>query len=72
MPKRTAEDALAIQEVVTAYGHAIDDRDWDAFGNLVTDDVIIDDRNHDVDPPAGNGPYLGRDQILAALTSGRR
>ena len=68
MTKRTAEDTLAIQQVVAAYGHAIDDRDWDAFGDLVTEDVLIDYRNHDVEPPAGNGPYRGRDQVLAALS----
>jgi hypothetical protein len=68
MTKRTAEDTLAIQQVVAAYGHAIDDRDWGAFGDLVTEDVLIDYRNHDVEPPAGNGPYRGRDQVLAALS----
>ncbi|MGD0698264.1 MAG: nuclear transport factor 2 family protein [Trebonia sp.] len=68
MTRRTAEDTLAIQEVVAAYGHAIDDRDWDALSSLITDDVVIDYRNHDVEPPVGNGPYRGRGQILAALS----
>ncbi len=68
MTKRSAEDTLAIQAVVTAYGHAIDDRDWQAFSDLITDDAVIDYRNHDEDPPTGAGPFRGRAAILTAVS----
>lgn len=38
----TAEDRLAIQEVIALHGHVADDRDWDRLGDLFTDDVVLD------------------------------
>ena len=35
-------DVLAIQELVVAYGHAVDDRDWVRFEGLFTPDAHID------------------------------
>lgn len=68
MGKRTVEDTQAIHDVISGYGHAIDDRNWPAFGALLTDDVVIDYRIHDFDPPPGNGPYYGREAVLAAVS----
>jgi 3-phenylpropionate/cinnamic acid dioxygenase small subunit len=42
MPDITAEDRLAIHDVITLHGHVADDRDWDRLGELFTDDVVLD------------------------------
>jgi 3-phenylpropionate/cinnamic acid dioxygenase small subunit len=42
MPDITAEDRLAIQDVIALHGHVADDRDWDRLGELFTDDVVFD------------------------------
>jgi 3-phenylpropionate/cinnamic acid dioxygenase small subunit len=42
MPDFTAEDRLAIHDVITLHGHVADDRDWDRLGELFTDDVVLD------------------------------
>ncbi len=38
----TAEDRLAIHDVVALHGHVADDRDWDRLGELFTDDAVLD------------------------------
>src|SRR5579864_1897538 len=38
----TAEDRLAIHEVIALHGHLADDRDWDRLAELYTDDVVLD------------------------------
>jgi SnoaL-like domain len=38
----TAEDRLAIHDVIALHGHVADDHDWDRLGDLFTDDVILD------------------------------
>jgi hypothetical protein len=38
----TAEDRLAIHDVIALHGHVADDRDWDRLGDLFTDDVVLD------------------------------
>jgi SnoaL-like domain len=38
----TAEDRLAIHDVIALHGHVADDRDWDRLGDLFTDDAILD------------------------------
>jgi 3-phenylpropionate/cinnamic acid dioxygenase small subunit len=38
----TAEDRLAIHDVIALHGHVADDRDWDRLGELFTDDAILD------------------------------
>lgn len=60
---RTPQDTLEIQELVVRYGFVVDDREWDGFGDILTEDAVIDLRDHDVDPPAGLGPYTGLDEI---------
>lgn len=60
---RTPQDTLEIHEVVVRYGFVVDDREWDRFGDVLTEDAVIDLRDHDVDPPAGLGPYTGLDEI---------
>jgi hypothetical protein len=60
---RTPQDTLEIHEVVVRYGFVVDDREWDALGEVFTADAVIDLRNHDVDPPVGLGPYTGLDEI---------
>jgi 3-phenylpropionate/cinnamic acid dioxygenase small subunit len=42
MPDITAEDRLAIHDVIVLHGHVADDRDWDRLGELFTDDAILD------------------------------
>jgi hypothetical protein len=56
---RAPADTLAIQDVVVRYGFLIDDRDWDHFDQVFTDDAVVDYR------PAGLGPFSGRDEILS-------
>jgi 3-phenylpropionate/cinnamic acid dioxygenase small subunit len=38
----TAEDRLAIHDVIALHGHVADDRDWDRLGELFTDDAVLD------------------------------
>ena len=38
----TAEDRLAIHDVIALHGHVADDRDWNRLGDLFTDDVVFD------------------------------
>jgi 3-phenylpropionate/cinnamic acid dioxygenase small subunit len=42
MPNITAEDRLAIHDVIAMHGHVADDRDWDRLGELFTDDAVLD------------------------------
>lgn len=36
-------DRLEIQDVLTRYCYAVDDRDWDAYRQIFTSDAVIDD-----------------------------
>ena len=36
-------DRFEIQDVLTRYCYAVDDRDWDAYRQLFTSDAVIDD-----------------------------
>jgi hypothetical protein len=38
----TAEDRLAIHDVIALHGHVADDRDWNRLGDLFTDDAVLD------------------------------
>jgi hypothetical protein len=38
----TADDRLAIHDVIALHGHVADDRDWDRLGDLFTDDAVLD------------------------------
>ncbi|MBH0780805.1 nuclear transport factor 2 family protein [Nocardia bovistercoris] len=38
----TAADRIAIHETIALHGHVADDRDWDRWGELYTDDVVLD------------------------------
>ena len=40
--KRSAEEILAIQAVVVLYGFLVDDREWDRFDQVFTEDAVID------------------------------
>ncbi len=42
MSLQEISDRLEIQELVVAYSHAVDTRDWDAFDDIFTDDAVID------------------------------
>jgi 3-phenylpropionate/cinnamic acid dioxygenase small subunit len=37
-------DRVEIEEVLTRYCYAVDDRDWDLYRRLFTPDAVIDDR----------------------------
>jgi hypothetical protein len=38
----TAEDRLAIHEVIALHGHVADDREWDRLGDVFTEDAVLD------------------------------
>jgi SnoaL-like domain len=61
---RSAEDTLAIQDVVVRYGYVTDDRDWNAFDEVFTDDAVVDFRDQATNPPKGLAPLVGRDEIV--------
>lgn len=42
MPNITAEDRIAIHEVIALHGHLIDDREWDRLGEVFADDIVFD------------------------------
>jgi 3-phenylpropionate/cinnamic acid dioxygenase small subunit len=42
MPDITAEDRLAIHDVIALHGHVADDRAWDRLGDLFTEDAVLD------------------------------
>jgi SnoaL-like domain len=45
-------DRLEIEQLLVRYCYAIDQRDWDAFGSVFTEDAVIEDvtaGNTDVD-----------------------
>ncbi|MFD6675646.1 nuclear transport factor 2 family protein [Rhodococcus zopfii] len=54
------EDTLAIQQIVTTYGPAVDSGSAEAVGALWTEDGV-----YEVD----SGAYRGRDQIMAMVRS---
>jgi 3-phenylpropionate/cinnamic acid dioxygenase small subunit len=37
-------DRIEIEDVLTRYCYAVDDREWDAYRDLFTPDAVIDDR----------------------------
>jgi ketosteroid isomerase-like protein len=43
----TADDIIAIQQLLSLYGHAIDDREFDRAAEIFTPDVIYDTRAFD-------------------------
>jgi hypothetical protein len=61
---RSAEETLAIQDLVVRYGFVMDDRDWDAMDEVFTEDVVMDYRDHETDPPRGLGPLVGREELV--------
>ena len=62
--KRSAEDILAIQAVVVRYGFLIDDREWDRFDEVFTEDAVVDFRDQSAQPPTGLAPIVGRAEIV--------
>ena len=65
--RRAAEDTLAILDVVGRYGFVVDDRDWDGFEQVFTEDAVFDSRDHDRDPPRGFAPVIGLHAIVEAF-----
>jgi SnoaL-like domain len=62
--KRSAEDTLAIQAVVVLYGFVLDDREWDRFDQVFTQDAVVDFRDQSASPPTGLAPIVGRAEIV--------
>lgn len=62
--KRSAEDILAIQAVVVLYGFVLDDREWDRFDQVFTQDAVVDFRDQSASPPTGLAPIVGRAEIV--------
>ncbi|HZU26052.1 MAG TPA: nuclear transport factor 2 family protein [Bryobacteraceae bacterium] len=44
LTREQISDRLEIEDVLTRYCYAVDDRDWDAYRSLFTADAVIDDR----------------------------
>jgi 3-phenylpropionate/cinnamic acid dioxygenase small subunit len=44
LAREQISDRVEIEDVLTRYCYAVDDRDWDAYRALFTRDAIIDDR----------------------------
>ena len=65
--RRPVEDTLAILDVVGRYGFVVDDRDWDGFEQVFTEDAVFDASDHDYDPPRGFTPIEGRQEIVRAF-----
>ncbi|MQY18718.1 nuclear transport factor 2 family protein [Nocardia macrotermitis] len=38
----SAADRIAIHETIALHGHVADDRDWDRWGELYADDLVLD------------------------------
>ena len=57
--KRSAEDTLAIQAVVVLYGFLVDDREWDRFDQVFTEDAVVDFAITRPSRPAGSRPSSG-------------
>lgn len=62
--RRSVEDILAIQAVVVLYGFLIDDREWDRFDQVFTEDAVVDFRDQSAQPPTGLAPIAGRAEIV--------
>jgi hypothetical protein len=62
--KRSADDILAIQAVVVLYGFLLDDREWDRFDQVFTEDAVVDFRDQSAQPPTGLAPIAGRAEIV--------
>ncbi len=62
--QRSAEEILAIHDVVVRYGFVVDDRDWERMSEVFTEDAVIDFRDQRADPPRGLTPIIGRDEIV--------
>ena len=62
--KRSADDILAIQAVVVLYGFVLDDREWDRFDQVFTQDAVVDFRDQSASPPTGLAPIVGRAEIV--------
>ena len=61
---RSADDILAIQAVTVLYGFLVDDRAWDRFGEVFTEDAVVDFRDRSAQPPTGLAPITGRAEIV--------
>ena len=61
---RSADDILAILAVVVLYGFHIDDREWDRFDQVFTEDAVVDFRDQSAQPPTGLAPIAGRAEIV--------
>jgi ketosteroid isomerase-like protein len=53
------DDVEEIKKLKARYFRALDSKDWDLYGSVFADDVVVDLRN------AGGGLYQGRDEFLA-------
>ena len=65
--RRSAEDTLAILDVVARYGFVVDDRDWEAFDRVFTEDAVFDPRDHGLEPPRGFAPLIGLEEIVRSF-----
>ena len=44
LTREQISDRIEIEEVLTRYCYAVDDRDWDVYRGVFTHDAVIDDR----------------------------
>ena len=42
LSQQQISDRLEIQEIVTGYGYAVDNQDWELWDQIFTEDAVID------------------------------
>src|SRR5262249_9727962 len=65
--QRTAEDTLAILDVVARYAFYIDDRDWEGLRQVFTADGVADYRAYTGEAAGSAGPFVGIDDIVKCI-----
>ena len=60
MSPQEISDRIEIQDLLTRYCYAIDQRDWDAYRSVYTEDAVIDD--------VSAGPGNSVDEMVAFLS----
>lgn len=62
-------DKRALDELIFRTMHALDARDWRAYGTSFVEDVVFDFREHGAAPPEARQIIVGLDKIIAIQQS---
>ena len=68
-PLKELLDKRALDELIYRTVHALDARDWRAYGVSFVDDVVFDFREHGAAPPEARQLIVGLDTIIALQAS---